>query len=723
MKAAANHFARRGIVAGVMALSLAYAGKLAFDRYTAWLKLESALSATPAELQKLIPDLIASHGLIASELETWEKPEAVPPPGMDADVQNRREVAMILLYRITPNENRAAFLRTRLLQAPGPDRLRLIREALATHPGLAGTGALRKVMLDEKASVARRLRAACWVVGVDPGAIEDESTAGLLVQALLEEDRGTVPEWVKLLGPGSAPFIKPLESVCQSMGRDAAIRATAAEALAEALRQHGDEAVKLAQEILPAQPEPSDILLRELIRRPPASREPAIRFLQGVIAERPASHTDNQKKDMLARQEAAAATTLAVLGYPEDLWPLLRHEADPRVRTLLIHDLAASGLTRELLKQRLLELPADRSERQAILMVWAEIRAGSVATAVPVELLDTVRKLYSDDADPGVHSAAELLLRRCGQSDWLSRIDNLACGLPARPCERRWQPGPHGLTMAILPGPLLFRMGSLPGESEPFEKETLHHRRIDRSLAVSTKEIDVDLYGKFDPGYKPEHYMRSRSCPVGSICWYKAARFCNWLSAQDPRIPRDQWCYPDGIGPGIDIPQESVERTGYRLPTEAEWEYFCRAGTVTSRHCGVSEDEFPNVLGRYAWTFSNSGDHLWPVGSLLPNEFGLFDTLGNAWEYCHEGPFRVSSAPNVYDLDYPNGTQEAPAGDRPRIPNLQPKSHRYLRGGCFNYSPAQARAAYRYEVEAELPEAGFGFRVVRTIPPYRKEGP
>ena len=71
---------------------------------------------------------------------------------------------------------------------------------------------------------------------------------------------------------------------------------------------------------------------------------------------------------------------------------------------------------------------------------------------------------------------------------------------------------------------------------------------------------------------------------------------------------------------------------GYRLPTEAEWEYTCRAGTLTSRYYGNSVE----LLRQYAWYEPNSLHHAQPAGSLLPNDLGLFDTLGNVFEWCHD---------------------------------------------------------------------------------------
>ena len=165
------------------------------------------------------------------------------------------------------------------------------------------------------------------------------------------------------------------------------------------------------------------------------------------------------------------------------------------------------------------------------------------------------------------------------------------------------------------------------------------------------------------------------------------------------------------------ISKDSVKRTGYRLPTEAEWEYFCRAGTETSRPFGES----PQLLSRYAWTWLNSGNRVHPPGELLPNEFGLFDVLGNTWEWCQDGPTGYYRFPDTDFPRYPSGTKEAPAGDPVQAETIDSKDRahetwRILRGGAFSYAPDRARSAFRdWQPSGDLREY-LGLRVVRTLP-------
>jgi formylglycine-generating enzyme required for sulfatase activity len=257
-------------------------------------------------------------------------------------------------------------------------------------------------------------------------------------------------------------------------------------------------------------------------------------------------------------------------------------------------------------------------------------------------------------------------------------------------------------------------MGAPPHEKDHYGDPTLHERRIDRSLAVATQEVTVAQFRAFDPGqFQDPRYGSEPSCAAHQLSWFASARYCNWLS-QQAGIDRHQWCYPEKIEPGMEIAADAVERYGYRLPTEAEWEYFCRAATQTARPFGES----PALLSRYAWTWLNSGNRAMPPGLLLPNEFGIFDALGNVWEWCHDGP--PGGFPHVPMPAYPRGTKENPAADPVKTEiidaNQRRETWRMIRGGAYSYAPDRARSAFRdWEPPSDTREY-LGLRVVRTLP-------
>jgi formylglycine-generating enzyme required for sulfatase activity len=214
--------------------------------------------------------------------------------------------------------------------------------------------------------------------------------------------------------------------------------------------------------------------------------------------------------------------------------------------------------------------------------------------------------------------------------------------------ERRWFVNGQGQTFAVIEGAVEFHMGTPATDAERIgNNEPLRHIVIPRRFAVATKEVTVEQFQRFLklaeitidqyqvwPGFLNK-YSPDPDGPWIGPDWYAAAHYCNWLSEQEG-LPKEQWCYiPNESGAyaeGMSIPANVLERKGYRLPTEAEWEFACRAGTLTSRYYGSSLD----LLDRYAWYLANSKEHAWGCGSLLPNDLGLFDMLGNAYEWVQD---------------------------------------------------------------------------------------
>ncbi|MFI5459033.1 MAG: protein kinase [Isosphaerales bacterium] len=706
MSAAARHYFTRGAAAIAIAAALGWAAYFIRDRERADAALGRALKADYQNLQGLVPELAVHSGTLRPTLEGLERSASAP--------LHDREVAEVLLYRDRPTRERAAALRARL-PAAQPDEVMVVRESLAAHPEHAGIDELNRVLRDESAEPGARLRVACVLVALAPASASDWSAiAAPLSESLLSEDRRVVPRWLELLGPAASLLVPTLGQVCRDAGRDPATQATAAEALAEILKR-GPEKVVLARMTVDALPEASRILLRELVNLGPS--EQVLGCLRGVLAERVDDPGAETRKDELAGRQAAAGIALAALGEPESLWPLLRHRADPRLRSFLIQRLAANILPPRVLLDRLSMPDIDPIERQALLLEWAEARPPAVATPAEASLIETASRLYRDDPHPGVHSAAELLLRRWGGTALLARCEASLTGRVTGKDRLGWERGPNGHTFVILPGPLEFRMGAPEHETAHYGDPVLHYRKIERSLAVAAKEVSVQQFQAFNPNHHNDsRYGDEPERAAIHLSWFAAAGYCNWLSAQ-AGIDKSQWCYPEKVEPGMVISEEAVKRTGFRLPTEAEWEYFCRALTETSRPYGESEE----LLSRYAWTWLNSGNRVRQPGLLLPNEFGLFDVLGNTWEWCHDGPVGHYGSPGTGFPQYPRGTKENPSPDPVRTETIDAKDRanqtwRILRGGAFSYAPDRARSAWRDWQPSPDDREYLGVRVVRTLP-------
>jgi formylglycine-generating enzyme required for sulfatase activity len=265
----------------------------------------------------------------------------------------------------------------------------------------------------------------------------------------------------------------------------------------------------------------------------------------------------------------------------------------------------------------------------------------------------------------------------------------------------------------VVTGPVEFLMGSPDHEHGRGKDETLHRRRIPRSFAIATKEVTVKQFNRFlrdNPAIARNHPDIDELHPetaMSSVTWFEAVQYCRWLSEQE-QVPEDQMCYPSiaeiekarHSKEGLKLPADYLTRSGYRLPTEAEWEYACRAGTVTSRPWGSSMS--------WAKEYACYGTLLipprpWPVGQLKPNDLGLFDMLGNVSEWCQGG-----------SMPYPQGPPEQASEDREDATGVTAGTPRALRGGAFDSPAEELRSAYRFGKPPTAREPTVGFRVART---------
>jgi formylglycine-generating enzyme required for sulfatase activity len=650
MRQAGRHHAWRGALLALALALLAVAGWWAFGALRARSLVEALLSAHTARVPELVRDL--------GPYRRWADPllRAEAARG-DLDDGKRLHVALALLP-VDPGQ--ADYLGDRLLTAGGPEEATAVRELLEAHaPGM--TPRFWAVLQDLGEGNPRRLRAACALARLAADDPRWPAVADDVVRCLADEKLLLVREWAELLEPVRAQLV-PCQ-VRRLAGADA-----------------GSFAALLA--MLRAFPEDAAGALRGQLERtlPPAARR--------------------EERQVLAQHQAQAAVALLHLGRAERVWPLFRQGPDPTCRTYLIHRCTALGVEPAILTRRLLGgEEEDPSARQGLLLALGEYGTEQRTELARGPLVDRLLRTYRDDPDPGVHAAAEWLLRRWGMADRVAAIDqDLRRAGPGRPpaevTKPRWYVNGQGQTFAVIPAPGPFEIGAPAGEIGWLDQgQNRRPARIDYPFAVALKPVTVAEFQKFRPGFVPfKPYSPGPDTPVNLVSWYDAVAYCNWLSAQE-KVPPDQWCYePNGKGEyaeGMRVRAEYQSLSGYRLPREAEWEYACRAGTVTPWAHGSDE----GLLGRYAWYSSNASETMHPVGTLKPNGLGLFDVHGNAWQWTQDGP---------------QGEDNKDVGE------VKDNRGRVRRGGSFNFGAAASRSAYRFWYVPSYRNGFMGFRVART---------
>jgi sulfatase modifying factor 1 len=210
----------------------------------------------------------------------------------------------------------------------------------------------------------------------------------------------------------------------------------------------------------------------------------------------------------------------------------------------------------------------------------------------------------------------------------------------------------------------------------PPGRVTLSDRRTERLWSVDLQPYELGTFSVTQCQYAEVTGERPStaagdSLPVEGVSWWDAVRFCNALSGRDGLTPAYQF-HEDGEGI-----ERNVTADGYRLPTEAEWEHACRGGTSGPRY---------GPLDDIAWYRGNSEERVHDVGGKLPNAWGLYDMLGNVWDWCWD----------IYDAEVYG-------------------SYRVLRGGGWFDEHWSCRASVRRRSHPDLRLDDVGFRIARSL--------
>jgi len=225
-----------------------------------------------------------------------------------------------------------------------------------------------------------------------------------------------------------------------------------------------------------------------------------------------------------------------------------------------------------------------------------------------------------------------------------------------------------------------FMMGS-PIIEPSHDNDEIQHQVTVSSFFMGKYEVTQKEYQEV-MGINPSNF-KGDNFPVENVSWYDAIEYCNKRSQKEGLTP----VYTRGTNNVI----WNKNANGYRLPTEAEWEYACRAGTISAYNTGES------INDNTGWYSKNSDNKIHPVGQKSANRLGLYDIHGNVWEWCWD-----------FYGNYSNEAQTDPLG-------ISSGSNRIKRGGSWSDSAVYVRSAYRGGNDPYFGLNNLGFRLVRNF--------
>ena len=686
LKAAARYFGTRILIA-TAALSL-----LAFGVFD-WTRAAEAAKYVQSLATARIEDVPALTAKV-QPYRRWANPRLRQMFNASApDSPERLRAALALL---PVDESLASELLARLVHSE-PHEFAVICDALqGVRDRTSLIGRLWELATDSQLTPGARFRAGVALAGFHessqmPEFVHWERVAPLLASELVssaEVDTASYDLWFRQVYPIHHELVPDLARLFRDQKRSSFERNLSASVLGAFVDDGDPLLAELGVDATPDQ-------ISRLLPKIKTKKQPIVRRLEQIVLAKSNVTSDEGQLDRREKARAHAAALLLELNQPEPAWKLLHSESDPRATTYLVARLADCRVDPALLLSRL-QMEHDPSVRACLLLTLGSYSVGFLGEQKE-KIEQQVLHLCQDDPNCAVHSAAEWALRSWKMADQVAALRT-----QARNEGRRdgfgWYVTPEGYTFAILQGPLDAKLGSPANEPGRDSDETLTTWHTDRTFALSTTEVTTAQYKRFRPNFRHSNeHAPTGDCPINAVSWFDAACYCRWLSEQE-HIPEDQMCFPpiETIKAGMAFPDNVLGRTGYRLPTDAEWEYACRAGSSTVRSYGHDAA----LLGKYAWYYSNADDQSWPVGSLKPNAFGLFDMLGNVSEWCL----------NVYSRKLSAETETSPNHRR-----VDRSVSVVERGGGYSTSVRTLRSANR---KPSLPQASsfsLGFRIARTL--------
>lgn len=388
------------------------------------------------------------------------------------------------------------------------------------------------------------------------------------------------------------------------------------------------------------------------------------------LRERAKQHEAN--KDW--RRMARSATVLLFLGDTSIAKEMCRLRANAIRRTMFIDEFSRWRADLVLLKKHVSKI-IHHDFRSGFCLAMGSIPGDWVTLDAKKAWQPVLADWYINSPDSGTHSAAGWALRK-----WELEIPKIASSTEI--ADKNWYVNDLGMTMIKIPAGSFVRSindNSNDGASQTAPDEQTQEVNLSRPYLLSDREVTVGMFREFMTDSKladdqkprdwkaPDQAHNQSDFPAQNISWYDAVLFCNWLSRREGYEPSyvttgDKETVVDGFGG--EKREHRVWRlisnaNGYRLPTEAEWEHACRAGTTTPYFFGDSDLALKNdqeILLKYVSLMTPLSDiKVTNVCSWPPNGWGFSEMHGNVGEWCHD---RFSTYSRESQLDDPAGPAE-----------------------------------------------------------------
>jgi eukaryotic-like serine/threonine-protein kinase len=530
--------ARKALRPGIVAVLLAVA---TFTGLTIQERAEERHKANHAAglVQAVLNADIAQVPAIVEQMKDyrhWADPLLREENSKAVATSRQKLYTSLALLPVDPSQ--VPYLKDRLLDAEAGE-VAVIRDPLFPHKDQLVGELWSVVEAPTKGKESQRLRAAAALANYDAESDKWAVSGAHVVGDLIRENPIYLLYWSEAFRLVKRPLLAPLSQVFRDQRPEvAAERSVATNLLAD---YAADNPQVLADLLMDADEKQFAVIFPVAATgslASPQARSIVATLLTGEIDKKlPADlPSSDDKREKLAKRQANAAVALLRMGQSETVWPLLKRTSpdDPRMRSYLIHRLSSLGADAGAIIKRLDEEP-DVMIRGGLFLSLGEFGDEQLPVDARSSRLQKLQAIYQNDADPGLHAAAEWLLRRRQQEDWLKRVnenwakqkeerDKRLAGireLLGRDKEKillQWYVNGQGQTMVVIPGPVEFVMGSpLTEKGRRRNDEFQHKKRIGRTFALAAAPVTKEQFLRFQPSFSHADFMRYPlpTCPIG----------------------------------------------------------------------------------------------------------------------------------------------------------------------------------------------------------------